>query len=163
MENINTYFQDLIFYKTNDYFENYIIYVAKVSSPFETMYGNDYILAFVPQHVAILRECSINNLQWKNIQTRTLKNGYDIKKQKWNVPRGVQNILFELVERGKGQTTYKYGPLEMILLNDPKKKSEIQYPARMNLLAALSTFRCVISTNNNVTENNNFNSSFELL
>jgi hypothetical protein len=145
MDIINSCFRDITFTKVEAK-ERFAIYAAAVTSS----YGDgrkQYILAFVPEHLAIQDVAYIFDLRWENIQTRTLKNGYKIQPQRWTLPRDIPNFMFELVERTQDKSKYRSGghPLELVLLHDPKKTSSYQYHNRMNLLACLITFRCVIS------------------
>jgi hypothetical protein len=147
MEIVNSYFDNIIFFKT-DRKENYAIYAALISSS----YGDGrktYALAFVPNHVAILEKGFLKDLHWQNFQTRNLSNGWKIQSQRWDLRKlnGIPTPMFKMIERTDVKTKYvcETEPLEMILLHDPKKKSVYQYHNRINMLAALSTFNCVLN------------------
>jgi len=147
MEIINAYFDGIVFLKT-DQKENYTIYASAISSSFGDG-SKTYALAFVPAHMAILDRGYLKDLHWQNFQTRTLTNGWKIANQRWDLRKlkGLPTPMFDVVERNEIKTKYKCEsePLEMILLHDPKKKSIYQYHNRINMLAALSTFRCVLN------------------
>lgn len=145
MEIINRYFGKIIFVKA-DLREDHSIYVAALSSSFQDG-KKQYALAFVPVHLAIINQGYLSDLQWVNLQTRTMTNGYRIKPQRWEIPKGLDNPMFAAVERTESKTKYvsEQYPLEMVLIHDPKKKTKMQYHNHMNLLAALTTFKCVIS------------------
>jgi len=145
MELINRYFGKIIFVKA-DLREDHTIYVAALSSSFQDG-KKQYALAFVPVHLAIITQGYLSDLQWVNLQTRTMTNGYRLQPQRWEIPKGLDTPLFTAVERTESKTRYLSDdhPLEMILIHDPKKKSKMQYHTHMNLLAALTTFKCVIS------------------
>lgn len=147
MEIINAYFDGIIFFKA-DQKENYTIYAAAISSSFGDG-SKTYALAFVPAHTAILDRGFLKDLHWQNFQTRTLTNGWKIQNQRWDLRKlkGLPTPMFDVVERNEIKTKYRCEsePLEMILLHDPKKKSIYQYHNRINMLAALSTFRCVLN------------------
>lgn len=145
MEILNSYFGDLLFIKIEKK-ENFTVYAAAISSS----YGDgkkQYALAFIPSHMAILDKGYLRDLHWQNLQTRTLSNGYKLPNQKWTIAKHLPTPMFDIVERNEAKSKYlcESEPLEMILLHDPKKKSIYQYHNRMNLMAALVTFKCVIS------------------
>lgn len=145
MEIINQYFGKIVFVKV-DKREDHSIYVAALSSSFQDG-KKQYALAFVPVHLAIVNQGYLSDLSWVNLQTRTMTNGYRIKPQRWEIPKGLNNPMFTAVERTEQKTKYLSDAfhLEMVLIHDPKKKSKLQYHSHMNLLAALTTFKCVIS------------------
>lgn len=145
MDVINKYFGKIIFIKS-DLRENHSIYVAALSSSFQDG-KKQYVLAFVPQHLAIADRGYLRELQWVNLQTRTMKNGYRLTTQRWDIAKGLDNPMFTMVERTENKTKYLSDlyPLEMVLLHDPKKTSKYQYHNHINLLAAMATFKCVIS------------------
>jgi hypothetical protein len=145
MEIINRYFGKIIFVKT-DRREEHTVYVAALSSAFQDG-RKQYALAFVPIHLAIISQGYLSDLHWVNLQTRTLTNGYKMPPQRWEIPKSLDNPMFTVVERSENKTKYlsdQY-PLEMVLIHDPKKKTKYQYHSHMNMLAALTTFKCVIS------------------
>jgi hypothetical protein len=151
-EIINTYFANLIFIKV-DKREDFIIYGAAINSTFGDG-KKQYVLVFVPTHMGILDRAKISDLHWRSVQTRILTNGYKIPPQKWEIPRGVPSPMFKIVARDDQRSKYmpdgagndgKYSNIEMILLHDPRKKSQYQYHNQMNLIASLTSFRCVLS------------------
>lgn len=147
MDIINRCFADILFTKV-DKKEGYMIYAAAVVSSFGDG-KKQYILLFVPEHLSILAQAHIYDLNWGNLQTRILKNGYTLKQQKWVPPKDIQPPMFSLIERSNDRSKYLSEingiKMELILLNDPKKQSAIQYHSKMNLIACIATFRCVIS------------------
>jgi hypothetical protein len=145
MEIINKYFGKIIFTKA-DLRENHSIYVASLSSSFQDG-RKQYALAFVPIHLAIINKGYLSDLHWVNLQTRIMTNGYRLAPQRWEIPKGLDTPMFTAVERTESKTKYVSDiyPLEMVLMHDPKKKSKFQYHGHINLLAALATFKCVIS------------------
>lgn len=146
MDTLNAYFGDLTFYKVS-LKEDFTLYAAYVSSPFGDN-RKQYILAFVPSHIAILDTAPLRDLHWRSLQTRVLPNGYKIPRQAWKVPRGLASPMFALVDRNEARTKYTIEgdpSVEMILLHDPKKKSVYQFGNKINVIAALTSFRCVIN------------------
>ena len=147
MELLNAYFDRLVFVKIEQK-ENFTIYAAAISSSFGDG-KKTYALAFVPAHLAILDKGFLKDLHWQNFQTRTLTNGWKIPGQRWDMRqlKGLPTPMFDAVERNESKTKYRCEtePLEMVLLHDPKKKSVYQYHNRINLLAALATFKCVLN------------------
>ena len=146
MDTLNAYFDDLTFYKVS-LKEDFTLYAAYVSSPFGDN-RKQYILAFVPSHMAILDQSPLRDLHWRSLQTRVLSNGYKIPKQAWKVPRGLTSPMFTLVDRNNDRTKYTFEgdtSVEMILLHDVKKKSVYQFGNKINVIAALTSFRCVVN------------------
>lgn len=143
---INYYFNGLSFSKA-DSKDNYILYVAKIYSAFADD-SSQYIIAMVPQHLSIKDRATINELDWHNIQARKIKKEYLISSQQWNIPRDVLPLNFILKDRSSSQTSYKSREglnLDLLLLHNPRKKSEYQYPNNITFLAALGTYSCVLS------------------
>ena len=151
MDSINKCFSSVTLLKVENK-EGFSIYAAALASSL----GNDakpYVLAFVPEHLAIEQRASLSNLQWENVQTRFLVTGYrlpdgrPIPQQKWAIPKDVVNFMFNITAREPDKTRYvaEGGQLDLVLIHDKKKKTEYQYHNKINLIAALSTHRCVIS------------------
>ena len=146
MDTLNLYFDKIVFFKV-DRKEDFAIYAAAITSSFGDG-RKQYVLAFVPTHLAILNKAYITNLHWRSLQTRVLANGYKIPQQKWSIPRGLQMPMFIMVDRNDSRTKYTSEDdrtIEMVLLHDVKKKSIYQYGAKINIIAALTSFRCVIN------------------
>lgn len=147
MDIINLYFGKIVFQKV-DLREDHAIYVAALSSSYQDG-KKQYAMAFVPNHLAVLSRAYLSDLSWVNLQTRTMTtaNGYKMPPQRWEIPKGLPTPMFTIIDRTENKSSYLSDelPLEMILIHDPKKKSKYQYHSHMNLLAALVTFKCVIS------------------
>jgi hypothetical protein len=145
MNIINLYFGNILFSKVEQK-ENFTIYAASLTSSFGDG-KKQYALAFVPTHMAILDKGFLRDFHWQNIQTRYLTNGYKIRSQRWDLPRNLPTPMFNVKDRTKTYTKYMCEdyPMEMVLLHDPKKKSNFQYHNRMNMMAALMSFRCAIN------------------
>lgn len=145
MEIINSYFRNIVLFKV-DSREEHAIYAAFLSGSLQDG-SKQYVLAFVPAHLAIKNQSTLGDLHWVNIQTRAMKNSYRIQPQRWEISRELDNPMFTAIERTETKTKYVSDKLnlEMVLIHDPKKKSKLQYHTHMNLVAALKTFRCVIS------------------
>jgi hypothetical protein len=146
MELINEYFKDLVFTKVVEDKEGYSIYGAGIHS---NMGGDKmrYVLAFVPVIYAKKRQSHLKDLMWKNLQTRTLTNSYKLKQQSWKIPREVPDFLFSIVDRKKEYSRYECEeiPFEILLLHNPKKKSEYQYRNKLMLSAAIDIFETLIN------------------
>lgn len=146
MEIINEYFKELVFTKVVEDKEGYAIYGAGIHSNIgvDTM---RYVLAFVPVVYAKKRQSLLKNLMWKNLQTRTLKNSYKLKQQNWKMPRDVPDFLLSVVERKKECSIYRCNelPFEILLLHNPKKKTEYQYRNKLMLSAAIDIFETLIN------------------
>ena len=148
MDLINNYFNKTVFEKV-DQKETFIIYAARITSSLGSG-QKQYVLAFVPVEHAIKNKAYLYELAWHNVQTRLLRKGYNLVQQKWDMPRNLPNIIFDKIERNKQYTKYIYlnegePVFEMILLHDPKKQSRYQYYDRMDIVASLNTFSCVLN------------------
>jgi hypothetical protein len=144
---LNYLFGNTVFKKVEINDQRYAIYAASLSSQL----GNGtkhYALAFVKEHLAIRDSAYLTELDWDNFQTREIKNmKVKLSQQKWDVPKNIPTVMLHAVERTKENTKYLSPDrvLSVILLHDPKKNSAIQYHAQMNLIAALMTFKCVVT------------------
>ena len=146
MDIVNAYFGNLVFLKVENK-ENFTVYAAAISSSFGDG-KKQYAIAFVPTHMAILDRAYLRDLHWQNFQTRIVTNGYKLPPQRWDIPKNLPTPMFQAISRTNIQTKYlpeDGSDLELILLHDPKKKSQFQYHNTMNLVAALATFRCSIT------------------
>lgn len=161
MEIINSYIKNLTFTKVDNK-QGFSIYAAVLNGNL----GQDmkqYFLLFVPEHLAISKHAKPDDLPWQNFQSRLIKNGFPsskLIKQYWSFEQRLPNPIFKSIERNKTSTMYilenAHGlgnSLEMTLLHDHKKKSIYQYNDRMNLLASINTFNCVITISNNPVSN----------
>ena len=145
---LNSYFKTLIFTKIEEK-EGFTVYGAGISSGLGA--GKQrYILLFVPQHLATKNRAKINELQWKNLQTRELQYSYNMRKQAWKMDRDAKDIILEVKDRNKKYSTYiasggEYFPFEILLLHNPKKKTIFQYRNRLTLSAAIEMFNSVFN------------------
>lgn len=149
-ELINQYFEKLIFIKI-DKKEDYTIYGSAINSSFGDG-KKEYVLLFVPEHIGITDRALIKDLHWKSLQTRILTNGYKLKPQKWEIPRTKSVPMFNIVARDENRSKYIIegelsNEVEMMLQHDLKKKTKFQFTNKINLIAALTTFRCIIVIN----------------
>ena len=142
---INSYFPNIIFTKVQQK-EQYIIYAASIAASLGDG-SKHYVLVFVPVHLAIKNKAKIEDLTWVNIQTRTIKNGYKLPQQKWDLPFNNSDLFFNVIDRMDTYSKYisQDGNFELLLINDPKKKTKYQYYNKMSLSGALSTFSCVLN------------------
>jgi hypothetical protein len=56
--------------------------------------------------------------------------------------------MFQIIDRDINRSKYRCEEdprIEMILLHDPKKKSKFQFTDRINLIASLTSFHCVLN------------------
>ncbi len=157
MDIINKCFDTIVLLRVENK-EGFWIYAAALVSSFGD--GKKYyLLAFVPDHLAFLEKANLKDLQWENVQTRSLPNGYTLPnkqpmpQQRWHVPHDLPNFMFIIQSRDEYKSKYiaDSHPLELVLIHDPKKKSSYQHHNKINLVAALSTFKCVISNTNKYT------------
>lgn len=177
---INDYFGKLVFVKVEQK-ESFIIYGACVSSSYADG-KRQYVLAFVPVHLAIKNQAYLNELAWQNLQTRLISTGNALYKklisQKWDY-NNKHNLFFKLKQRTDTYSQYvseEGYPYELLLIHDSKKKTKYQYYDRTNLYASLNTFACVLNYVGNISPlnftsllegserfGNDINDSFELI
>ncbi|AHA46021.1 hypothetical protein ISTM_123 [Insectomime virus] len=146
MEQFNSYFQSLQFYLVEQKAiggSKYSVYAAKISSLLAD--GQRYVLLFVPASSTDVAKSHISMLQWESLQTRILPNNYNIPLQTLNFQRNKQDIL-QVFQRTPTCTYYSSPeiPVEVALLHNPKKRSIEQFPDRLQISQALSTFSCVV-------------------
>jgi len=147
MDVVNKYFASLLFTQIDQKQSGgsvYTVYGAGISGA----YGDGsqrYVLLFVPQHLALQRQARIQDLQWINIQTRTIKGGYRLKQQRFVPPNSRDDPNLTVVERTERYTMYRDGNFEMLLLHDPKKKTRYQFYGNMSLFSGFDTFNCVVN------------------
>jgi hypothetical protein len=143
---INSYFKDLILTLVETR-EQYCIYAAHISSMLSS--EKMYLLVFVRISNARGDKISIGHLDWDNIQTRKLKEGYKTgSHQRWVPPRGYPDPECILVERRPDRSIFQCNMLpnlQIELMHDPRKKTAqssgmYQYNRKMNLLSCLNTF-----------------------
>lgn len=146
MEIINQYFKNLLFTKVVENKEGYAIYGAGISSGIG---GGKmrYVLLFVPVSEAKLHQGKITELRWKNLQTRTLEDSYKLKTQRWIMPSNIPDYLIFIKNRNAKCSTYTIPdiPFEILLLHNPRKKTEYQYRNKMTLSAAIDMFETIIN------------------
>lgn len=144
MDLVNAYLKSLVFVKV-EVQENFTVYQAAIPSMLGD--GYHYFLAFVPVHLAILNRARLHELNWRNLQARTIKKKPPFPTQKWEFERGLPDPIFNLETREARYSRYRSPgmPFEMLLIHDPKKSTKYQYHAKMNLSSALNTFACVLN------------------
>ena len=151
-EILNKYFGHLTF-TCIDQKGNYMLYAAGLSGFSDGT--RRYVFIFIlPQYSEGLHHKTKlwGLMNWENIQTRTIKNGYPLKEQAWRQPRIDKfiELPLQIISRSNRQTNYnipypEYDNLEIELLHNPKKKSKYQYPDHYTLSGALDTFYCNIT------------------
>jgi len=147
MELLNRYFGNLVFYKVDER-EHYTLYAADVTAGHTADNKSTYVVVFVPHYYAKREKAYLRELAWHNLQTRFMRDPYKIPRQKWTIPRDVQDVMFRVQHREKQHTIYSPEtplPLEMLLLHDPKKQSLYQHNNRVGLVGSLLSFRCVLN------------------
>lgn len=142
---INAYFAEIVFTKA-EVKEEFSLYAALLNHG-----SNKFVIAFVRNHLAVLREAHLAELQWECLQTRTLARRYNLKSQSLHFQTTkdtkLPNPMFRAIERKDTYVKYQAEdfPLELLLINDPKKKGSYQYPQNYNLVAAILSFNAVIT------------------
>lgn len=141
---INKYFENLVFFKVEEK-DEFAIYMAKIHAQLITD-GSKYVVALVPLHLAVKVQAHLNELAWKNLQTRTLKQSYRIPAQRWIIPQGVPFLKFTMTQRTDTHTSYRSEqvPFELLMIHNEKKKTRYQYYPTIHLPAGLDSYGCVI-------------------
>ncbi len=145
MDLINNYFSKLVFTRVEEK-QGYVIYGAHAGGSFGGGYRR-YILLFVPSHLAFKKKAKIFELAWKNLQTRFLRDSYNIPKQTWYPPSSLQNPSLRCTKRHKEYSNYESTnfPFEIILLHNKKNKSIYQYNNNITLAGAFETYNSVFN------------------
>lgn len=141
----NRLFEGLTFTLSEMNRSGYDLYVACVNGQ---LMGDKkrYVILSVPLHLSQRQEkARIDELQWESLQCRTLENSYNLWPQKWIIPRDFPIITFDVVNRNKSYSEYSNQglPLEVIILHDPKKKTEYQHRNNINLIYIVETFSVI--------------------
>jgi hypothetical protein len=166
------------------YFEekqNYAIYVAGI----DNMIGADmrqYIIAFVPAHLALQKKARLSELPWKNLQARMCNRAVynKIPLQGWKIPANTEiasSITLCVTDRKTEYSIYKAKnfqefPFEVLMIHEAKKRTIYQYPNEMNLHWAIDKFQTIFNyigdnhpimfvqnTNTNTNVNTNVNTN----
>ena len=141
MNSLNAYFRGLRFDRVAEK-KGYAVYAAAIHS----MIGGDkqqYVIAFVPVHLAIKASATIEELPWNSLQTRLCPiNTYPTKKQPWVLDHNLENMTLNLQERTNRHSRYisENGDFETLMLHNPKNKSIYQYQSSINLHWAIDQF-----------------------
>lgn len=146
MDILNRYFGSLVFQYIEEK-QGYVIYGAAIHSQ---LAGDKqrYVFAFVPAHLAIQTKAKLSELPWRNLQTRLCpKTTYRLRPQTWKIPHEIDNVNLKISSRNKNYAVYEAEnsqfPFEVLLINNPKKKSIYQHPNTINLHWAIDQF-CTI-------------------
>jgi hypothetical protein len=147
MDIINYYFKGLNFKHIQDK-QNFAIYVAAIKTLLTEQ--QQYVIVFVPSHLAINQVANLAELSWQNLQTRLLPSKtYAILPQNWGPPKDAKNLDLILVERKDQHSIYECKtiefPFEILMLHMAKKKSIYQYQENINLHWALNQFNTVLN------------------
>lgn len=127
--------------------DSFGVYAVKMGRSSENGYGN-YILAFVPIHLALLDRAPISRLEWRNIQSRSIKNGYKLTPQNFS-RKQPPVVLVENIERTTGYSRYsnkEFSNIEILLLHNPVKNTVYQYHNKLAIMGCIETFNCVLNT-----------------
>jgi len=150
---LNTYFSSLTFTKIETK-GGFVLYGACITSGLAGGYKR-YVIALVPQVKAHLERGKLRELAWKVLQVRVLYQSYRLREQPWKLTREMGDMIIRNVSRDSKSSHYrpescmKPGAIqpnyEIVLLHDPKKKTQYQYNNRMTLSAAVETFHMIFS------------------
>lgn len=148
MDIFNEIFQDLNFIRYK-LVNGFFMYVAKI----ENMIGIEYkyVILLVPVNESGLKFAKIYELNWRSLQTRLIMDDYNLEPQFLDpklLDHRYYHDKFKLSLKNRTDTQSEYFstlPINILLLNNPKKKSVYQYADNIDLRSALNTFHCVIS------------------
>lgn len=143
---VNYALGNLLFTKV-DIKETDVLYAAKIVSSYAD--GNcSYIFLFVPKHLAIPDTAHAYELPWHNVQSRLLKVKYKLRQQRWDAPRDVPSVRFNLQDRYPRYTSYlpeNGETFTLLLLHDDRKRTIYQHHNHTTLMAALTSYACVLN------------------
>lgn len=149
---LNGYFAGLMFTRLEQK-EGFVLYGACVASGLAGGYKR-YIIALVPATKAHLDRCTIAELQWKVLQARVLFRSYRLREQAWKMTRDMGDMILRVKQRDAKASHYQPESCvktrlpqmyEIVLLHDPKKKTQYQYNNRITLSAAVETFHMIFT------------------
>ena len=109
-----------------------------------------YIMVFVNQdNTPISNEESLYDLKWESIQTRTLKEDYNLPIHEYQPTRNTELFSpIQRVEQNINSSNYASDkfPVFITLLND--KNGGSQYQDKGNIVSAIETYNTIISLKN---------------
>lgn len=149
---LNRYFSSLVFVKLEQK-ESVVLYGACIASGLAGGYKR-YIIAMVPIVKAHLDKCKLHELMWKVLQVRVLYQSYRLREQAWKMTRDMGDMILRVKSRDSKSSHYQPESCvgsrfpqtyEIVLLHDPKKKTQYQYNNRITLSAAVETFHMIFS------------------
>ena len=157
MDLLNKYFGTLKFQYTETK-RSYAVYVACIKN----MLGGTqqrYVLAFVPEHLGVQTTTKLSELAWQNLQMRLCPAGtYKVQPQPWvaNLSKDSPEVMLTVKERKETYSSYETNisksvilfPFEVLMFNNPKKKTIYQYPNEMNLYWAIEQFNTMFNHKN---------------
>lgn len=149
------YFSSLVFTRV-DIKEGFGMYVACVTSGLAGGYKR-YVIAMVPAVKALAERGKLRELPWKVLQVRVLYQSYRMREQPWKLTREMGDMILRNVSRDAKSSHYRPESCmgsaqdfsgrsyEIVLLHDPKKKTQYQFNNRITLSAAVETFSMIFS------------------
>lgn len=155
---LNGYFSSLTFTKLEQK-ESFVLYGACIASGLAGGYKR-YIIAMVPIVKAHLDKCRLHDLMWKVLQVRVLYQSYRLREQAWKMTRDMGDMILRVKNRDSKSSHYQPESCvgsrlpqtyEIVLLHDPKKKTQYQYNNRITLSAAVETFHMIFSITENIS------------
>jgi len=89
----------------------------------------------------------IDEIMWKNLQVRTIQNGYALREQSFKQPRIRNDMMAYIVSRSLEKTIYQIEgiPISVEILHNLKKKSKYQYNDKITFSGILDTFSATIT------------------
>jgi len=141
-------FGDLVFQR-KELKDGFYIYMALIQSYIGN--GQQYVMLLVPYNKAFYEQANILQLDWSCLQTRVIDKNSGLQEQsidpkKLDVRYAKEKFFLNAIFRDEKSTKYASDrlPIDVSLLHDPKKKSQLQYPDEIELRHALKTFQCVV-------------------
>jgi hypothetical protein len=145
---IGSFFSTLAFTRV-DQWGDYTVYAAKIYQNSTSPYKR-YALVLVHKNhaIGIPATTTIDQINYKSIQTRELDTDYKIKPQKWAaVGNGVADSRLDAIEHTASSTIYKCAVqgYRFEMANNTKKQTIYQHPNILTISTALDRFACVIT------------------
>lgn len=141
-----TYFNNPVMTKLKNV-DNYSMYIIKIHALLGIEYR--YVIVFVYKDDNVIGgKEELKYLKWISLQTRTLKENYNVGTHTY-IPKRLPELNHEinLVKKDEEQYIYETKDLPIVITLLPKSKN-VDYNSTGNVLNALETYQTIISFKN---------------
>lgn len=144
--NFVEYFENPIMTKIKDV-NIYSMYISKIDCNLST-YKRYLIILVLKDNILVGNTQFLNQLNWNCLQTRELQETYDIKPH-FYVPKKITKLNCSIIKENDTDGGSEYTcfdlPLKVTLLHINKKKDYYEFPHKGSLVAAIETYKTVIT------------------